>query len=273
MQAAVRQVPRRRTLRIARIGCGAIGQEFVRYVRAAGTHVEVVGALVRDVSRHCAADCPIVSAFADLLVLQPDLFVECASQSALAAFAPRVLGAGHDLVAVSVGALADRPTQAAIQSAAQEGNAQLCIPAGALAGIDALAAARQIGISGVRYVRHAPAATWIRAGAITAAEGAALTECGIIFEGSARDAAIKFPKSANVAATIALAGIGFDATRVRLIADPAGTENVHAIEADGAFGRLNATMAAAPIAGARSSRVVAGSLAHAVLSRTARIAI
>jgi len=255
------------------IGYGAIGQEFIQYVHAAGVGIEVAGALVKDASRHTAAACPILSGFADLLALHPDLFVECASQPVFAALAPQVLRAGHDLLAVSIGALADRITHAAIQRAAQEGNARLCIPAGALAGIDALAAGKQVGIARVCYVRHAPPATWVRAGVISAAEGAALTACKTVFEGSARDAAKRFPKNANVAATIALAGIGFDATRVRLIADPAGTQNVHAIEADGAFGKLHATMAATPIAGTSSSALVAGSLAHAVLSRTARIAI
>jgi aspartate dehydrogenase len=57
-----------------------------------------------------------------------------------------------------------------------------------------------------------------------------LTERTVFFRGTAREAARDFPRNANVAATLALAGAGFEATRVELVADPAAPGNVHSYD-------------------------------------------
>ena len=56
------------------------------------------------------------------------------------------------------------------------------------------------------------------------------------FEGNAREASKLYPKNANVAATIALMGIGFEKTKVKLIADDTISENVHELVISGEFG-------------------------------------
>ena len=75
-----------------------------------------------------------------------------------------------------------------------------------------------------------------------------LTERTLLYEGTARDAALGFPQNANVAATIALAGLGFEATRVELVADPNAPGNIHEIEAEGATGKVAIRLAGEPSA-------------------------
>jgi len=260
-------------VRVALIGLGGIGREVLRCLDAAGKGIDITGALVRDQERHRDAGVALFREPAALLTSAPDLVLECASQQAFAEYVPCMLAAGRDVIAASVGALASEAVEASV-SAACAGGGRLHIPAGALCGIDALAAARLIGIAAVRYTRSAPPGAWAGHEAVRGVDLGALSSPHLVFEGSAREAARRFPKNANVAATVALAGIGFEKTLVRIYADPAATTNVHAIDAEGAFGRLRTELSAARISATiTASRIVGASLARAVLCRTARIAI
>jgi aspartate dehydrogenase len=178
-----------------------------------------------------AAKSIVVTAdLATLIAARPDVVVECAGQDAVVRLAPRVLRAGIPLILVSIGALADDDAHAALRQAATGGNTQLTLPAGAIGGIDLLSALAPAGNLVVTYRGTKPPAAWKGTPAEDILDLDALSEPTVFFSGSARAAARSYPKNANVAATLALAGAGLDATRVELVADPTAKGNRHTYE-------------------------------------------
>ena len=194
------------------------------------------------------------------------LVVEAAGHAALASYGPEAVARGQDLLIASVGALADPELEERLFAAAAAGAGRIILPAGALVGIDALAAAREGGLDTVTYTAHKPAATLVPDRRLTGPE--------VILDGTAREAARAFPKSSNVAATVALAGIGFERTRVQVIADPELTTNRHTVTAHGAFGSFEARVDGLPLPdNPRSSSLTAMSLLRAIRNRAAAVVV
>lgn len=197
-----------------------------------------------------------------------DLAIDCAGHGGLKEHAPALLAGGVDLITVSNGALADAGLAVALEDAAKSGGARLELLSGAVGGIDALAAAKIGGLSQVTYVGRKPPKGWMGTPAEENLDLDNLTEPAVHFEGSAREAALRYPKNANVAATIALAGIGLEETRVRLIADPTSDANCHEIEAEGTFGRFSFRIEGKALPdNPKSSALTAMSVVRAVLNR------
>ncbi len=258
-------------LRVGLIGLGAIGGAVVRLLAAHPTEAIIVGALVRDPGRvrAAASPFPLVATPDALLALRPAIVVEAGGHTALTMHAPVILRSGRELLVVSVGALADPATYDALLAAAGAGGGRIIVASGAIGALDALAAAALGGLDHVTHTTRKPAHTLLPAD-----EAAALTAAREIFCGSAREGALHFPESINVAAAVALAGLGFDRTEVRVIADPAAKRNGHEVVAEGAFGTLRFTIENIPSAeNPKTGRLVALSIVRALLGRRAPLVI
>ncbi|WP_417723866.1 aspartate dehydrogenase [Salipiger sp.] len=254
--------------RIATIGFGAMARSLAAALARHDGGPRVTDCLLRPDS---ATDLPEgVTACTDIAALiakAPDLVVECAGHAALAETVPALLRAGLDVVVVSLGALCDDALRAEVMRAAAEGAARLIPVAGAVGGLDLLRAARLAGLDAVTYRGIKPAGAWAGSPAADAVDLGGLAQATVVFSGTAREAALRFPKNANVAAAVAFAGLGLDATRVELIADPAGTANRHEIAATGAFGEMAFSVTNRPLPGnPKTSHLAALSAEEAVLA-------
>ena len=267
------------------IGFGAIGQSLVDVI-GASDHVGRLVVVVRpgraaaararlaDMPSRCCANVDVVESPEILFAPGFDVVVECAGHAGLAAFGQGVLTAGTDLVVASVGALADDALLETLRTAAAGSGAQIILPSGAIGGIDVLAAARRAGVDQVIYTGRKPPGAWAGSAAEQIVALDDLETPAVFFEGTARAAAQQFPKNANVAATLALAGIGMDRTQVRLIADPTATGNTHAYQVRSPVVDFTVELEGKATAdNPRTSQSTVYSLARAVLNRAETIVI
>jgi aspartate dehydrogenase len=259
------------------IGCGAIGEAVAGYL---AEHEDVVIGVaiikpgresrVRDVF---GKDVEIAYDVADVAT-HVDLAVDCAGHPALRQHGEAVLSRGTDLVSVSSGALADTDLYERLVEAARRGGAQLRVVSGAIGALDALSAGSIGALTKVTYRGRKPPQGWRGSAAESKLDLDTLLDATVHFSGSARNAALEYPKNANVAASVALAGIGFDDTIVELIADPDAERNVHEIVAEGDFGRYEFRIEGRSLPdNPRSSAITAMSVVREILNPASPIVI
>lgn len=226
------------------IGCGAIGTTIAREAE----NIPDIGVVyLTDRSQECAAK--LEERFSKVQYI-PDivpilgsikLMVEAASQDAARYYLPIAISAGVDVLLLSVGALGDEEFQSDIFRLAKRKGAKIYVPSGAIGGVDALSAAKVEDIEEVTLTTTKPPSAF---GDSPYLESKDLVPSDIrvrttLFEGSAREAVRHFPQNINVAATISLAGIGFDRTKVRIVCDPQVKTNEHHLQAMGRFGDID----------------------------------
>jgi aspartate dehydrogenase len=228
-------------LKVGILGVGSIGQTFSKAVDRGQFDAELVAVCDQDVARAegfvagLSSRPPLVSL--DELIERSDLVVEAASQAALAELVPKAIARGRDLLILSVGGLLTHDDWLGL--AAQKG-CRIHIPSGAIAGLDGIKSASVGRIDGAVLTSRKPAAA-LRGTPYVTERGIAvdaMTQETVIFDGTAEEAARAFPTTSNVAASLRLSVDPKVPVRVRVMAVPGGTQNVHEIRVKGEFGEL-----------------------------------
>ena len=262
-------------MKIAMIGRGAIAGYATRKLEKEGHRVSAF--LVRperlEESRQIESEAPFLVSKVSDLPSDIDCIADCAGHQALRVYGPDILRAGFNLITVSLGALAEKGLEAELKKAARDGGGTLTLASGAIGALDVLRAARVGELTSVRYIGRKPPAGWMGSPAEAKLDLAGMRdEPETHFFGDAREAAQAYPKNANVAAAVALAGVGFDKTQVQLIADPTISTNIHQVEATGEFGRFEFQISGNPLPdNPKSSALAAMSVVDAVLNSARRI--
>jgi len=249
------------------VGCGSIGRALLRAHDASPLPMLPAGVASRTESTARefldGLRTPVPFLDLDALIEASDLLIETAGGHVVPELAMRAFDAGKDVMVISVGALLDHPE---IMARARETGCRLIVPSGAIAGLDGIKSASSGKIDFVRLTSHKPPRAL--AGAPFLVEHGisldGLTEPRELFYGPAREAVRGFPDNLNISAAISLAGIGPDATEVRIFADPTVSRNCHDIEVEGEFGRLHVHIENIPSENPKTGRITALSMVRAV---------
>ncbi len=244
-------------IRVGVVGCGAIGSEICRAIdrdEVNGRELDLGMELKFLIDKHpekierlCKRlrKKPSIiksdSTELDIILEEVDLIIECASQAAVREFVIPALKRGKEVMILSVGALLCEPGLfEEIESISKEKGCKVYVPSGAVAGIDGLKSGAIGGIQSVELTTRKPPSgfegnEYVKERGI---DLFSIKKKEMLFMGSAKDAERLFPENVNVAASLSIAGIGSEATKVKIVADPSAEENVHEIVVKGEFGKL-----------------------------------
>lgn len=223
-------------------GFGTIGKAVAVHLLQPGSPFELKAVTTRSVDKargqlqEMGSSAEVTSP--EGLAAQCDVIVECAPTEAFMSIAEPAMRAGRTMVTVSSAALCENME---VIELAKEKGGRIVLGTGALLGLDAVRAAAKGTIHSVTMITRKPpkslkGAPYLRDHQI-AIDG--LSEPLKLFDGAVREGARGFPANLNVAASLALAGIGLDRTRLQIWADPGLDRNTHTIEVDSDSARFS----------------------------------
>lgn len=218
-----------RTLKVGIIGLGAIGREVANRIASGGVgDAQLVSLLCRDKQKNIQLCADQSDHFKSLITddsevffaAQPDIVIEAAGQPTLKHYGEIVLAKGIDLLVSSIGLFTDDQVLAEFIATAEQSGAKILLSTGALPAVDWMSAASLSEVKHISITQTKPVKSWKNTPAEDFVDLNTLQEPTCFFEGTARESANLFPKSSNISAMLALATIGLDQTKVKLVADP-----------------------------------------------------
>jgi len=230
-------------MKIALIGCGAIGTILAQAIKDKVVNVDLdcVYDKIEEKGKDFAKKFNTkFRTFDEILKENIDLIIEAASQEAVRTLVPSILKSKKNVMIMSTGALVDPQLLNEIKILANENGLKVYLPSGAIVGLDGIKSANILGIEKVTLKTRKPLksledAPFFKKHSINLKE---IKKPTIIYEGSAGEAVKMFPENVNVSATLSLAGIGANRTRVQIILDPTIDKNIHELVAEGKFGSI-----------------------------------
>jgi len=234
-------------MRVGIIGGGTIARLFLEHIRRGDLGrarvVAIAGRSERSRGRQLAKEfrIPFVIGPKALLARKPDVVVEAASHDAVREYGEPLLRRKIALIVLSAGALCDDALRGKLERAARKSGALLSVPSGGIGGLDALKAACVAGVDEVTISVTKPPAAWKGIPYVEKlkVDLDGLREPRTLYDGPARAGVPLFPANVNIAAVLSMAGIGFDKTRLKVVADPALKHNTHYIDVRGKTGNIS----------------------------------
>jgi aspartate dehydrogenase len=233
-------------VRVGILGGGVIARFFLEHVRRGEMdNADVVAIAGRSgasrgkaLAREFAV--PFVIGVKKLIEARPEVVVEAASHEAVREHAEALLSSGIATIVLSGGALCDDDLRARLERASVKHRALLYVPSGGIGGLDALKAACAAGADEVSIAITKPPAAWKGIPYVEKLKVDLDRLAGpvTLFEGTAREGVPHFPANVNIAAVLSLAGVGFDRTRLKVVADPALRFNTHFVTIKGKTGTI-----------------------------------
>ena len=249
-------------MRIAMLGGGVIARLFIDHIRRGDLGDSQVIAIVGRSAAERAGDdtasrgralatehgIAYVTDVPGLLATKPDIVVEAASHDAVRLYAEPLLAAGIGMIVLSCGVMADDALRARMEAASRRTGAQLYVPSGGIGGLDALKAAAFAGVDEAGITVNKPPVAWKGIAYVDrlGIDMDTLTERTVLYDGPARAGVIHFPANVNIAAVLSMAGIGFDRTRLTVVAVPGLARNTHNIHVKGRTGDISITLENVP---------------------------
>ena len=232
-------------MKIGIAGLGVIGTGVARRLVAGIEGMELSGVTSGDrgkaerTLRAMGASAPVVGP--GELAERSEVIVECAPTNAFLSIVEPAMDRGRILLTVSAAALIEHME---VVDRARANGGRIIMATGALLGLDAVRAAAKGQIHAVTMITRKPPKSLRGAPhlAVIGVDVDQLTEPMMLFDGSARDGARGFPANVNVAAALALAGVGPDRTRLQIWADPTLERNTHTIKVDADSARFEMTI-------------------------------